>query len=139
MSYLPNAQTTYFLDNSTTTNALGSIVSSPFQRSVFMPCFHNINKTHIASDSIIHILARAINDSDGNAVLGRISLSPSPYLNNSKIGTSISHKLSIVMLPNTVLTYQNQPTQIDSAILDTGDLIMVDNLNVLVISCGAIS
>jgi hypothetical protein len=139
MSYLPNAQTTYFLDNSTSSSTLGSVVSNAFQRSVFMPCFHNASQTHIASPSVIHLFTRATNDSDANAVLARISLSPSPHASNSQIGASVAHKSSIVMLPNTTLTYQNQPTQITSAILDTGDVVTADNLNVLVLSCGVVS
>lgn len=137
MSYIPNGQTVYFLDNSTSSSTLGGIVSNPFQRSVGMPCFHSTNRTHIACDSVVHILARATNDSDANVVLARISLSPSGASSNTQIGAAIAHKSSVVMLPNTLLTYQNQPTQITSAILDTGDVVSADNLNVLIISCGA--
>lgn len=139
MSYIPNSQTAYFLDNSTSSSTLGSIVSNSFQRSVNMPCFHSTSQTHIVSPSVVHVLARATNDSDANAVLASIGLSPSGHTSNTRIGTALAHKSSITMLPNTVLTYQDKPTQLTSAILDTGDVVTADNLNVIVLSCGVIS
>ena len=139
MTYIPNSQATYFLDNSTSSCTLGSTVSNAFQRSVNMPCFHSTSQTHIASPCAIHILADAINDSDGSAVLASIALTPSGHTSNTRIGTSLAHKASITMIPNKVLTYLDKPTQFTSSIFDTGDVVTADNLNVLVISCGVVS
>lgn len=139
MSYLPTPQTVYFLDNSTSSCTLGGIVSNVFQRSVNMPCFHSASQTHIASQSLIQIMARGTNDSDTNYVLARIGLSPSGHSSNTQIGASLAHKSSVTMQPIVALTYQDKPTQIASSILDTGDVVTADNLNVFVISCGAIS
>lgn len=139
MSYLPTPQTVYFLDNVTSSCTLGGIVSNAFQRSVNMPCFHNASQTHLASQSVVQIMASATNDSDTNYVLARIGLSPSPYSTNTKIGASLAHKSSVTMQPIVALTYQDKPTQLTSSILDTGDVVTADNLNVFVISCGVIS
>ena len=138
MSYIPNSQTVYFLDNSTSSSTLGGIVSNSFQRSVNMPCFHSTNQTHIVSPSVVHILARATNDSDSNAILANVGLTPSAHSNNTRIAAVLAHKSSVTMLPNSVLTYQDKPTQLISAILDTGDVITADNLNVFVLSCGVL-
>jgi hypothetical protein len=139
MSYIPNQQTAYFLDNSTSSCTLGSTVSNVFQRSVHMPCFHSTSQTHLASPSIVHIFARATNDSDTSAVLASVGLTPSPHTSNTRLGAALSHKQSITMLPNTLITYQDKPTQLTSAILDTGDVVTADNLNVLILSCGVIA
>jgi hypothetical protein len=139
MSYIPNAQAVYFLDNSTSSSTLGGIVSNAFQRSLNTPCFHSTSQTHIASPSVVHILARATNDSDTNAVLASVGISPSGHTSNTRIGTALAHKNSITMLPNTVLTYQDKPTQLTSSILDTGDVVTADNLNLFVLSCGVVS
>ena len=136
MSYIPSNSVAYFLDNQTSSATLGGVITNAFQRSVGIPCFHSTRKTHIASQSAIHILANATNDSDANEVRARISLSPS---SNAQVGAAIAHKSSIVMIPNTILTYQDQPTEITSAVLDTGDVVTADNLNILIISCGVIS
>lgn len=139
MSYIPNPQACYFLDNSTSACTLGGNVTNAFQRSVNMPCFYSASKTHIASPSIVHILARATNDSDTSAVLASVGLTPSAHSGNTRIGAALAHKSSITMLPNTVITYQNQPMQLTSSILDTGDVVTADNLNVFVLSCGVLS
>lgn len=136
MSYIPSTNVAYFLDNQTSSAVLGGVVTNAFQRSVGIPCFHNARKTHIASPSVVHILASAINDSDANEVRARISISPS---SNSQIGAALAHKSSIYMIPNTLLTYQDQPAEITSAVLDTGDVVTADNLNVIILSCGVLS
>lgn len=130
MTYIPNSKSVVFLDNASTSTTLGSTISNAFERSVGTASFGNNSQIHTTMTSAIHILASATNDSDANHVLARIGTS-------SRIGSAISHKSSIVMLPVTVMTTHQNSLSLTSNILDTGDIVTADNLNTFIISCGA--
>lgn len=130
MTYIPNSKSVVFLDNSLTSSTLGSTISNAFERSIGSASFGNDSQIHTTMTSAVHILASATNDSDANVVLARIGTS-------SRIGASISHKNSVVMLPVTVLTSHQNTLSLTSSILDTGDVVTADNLNTFIISCGA--
>lgn len=129
MTYIPNSRSVVFLDNATSSATLGSTISNAFQRSVGASSFGNSSQMHTTMTSAIHILASATNDSDTNHVLARIGTT-------GRIGASLSHKCSIVMLPVTLMTSHQNTLSLNSAILDTGDLVTADNLNTFIISCG---
>lgn len=132
MTFLNNTLAVSKLENTGVSITLGGDID-PF-RSVYGGIgFHSTSTYHSTDCSVVDIFAKLTNDSDTNTPLGRISIK------NSRIGSALSHKMSVIMLPVSAMTSNTQHLEMTSAVSDTGDLILSNEIDILSFSCrGAI-
>lgn len=128
MTFMNQALSICKLENTGVAITLGSSIS-PFISAYGAFSFGSASTVHSTNSSAVHINARLTNDTDTIQPLGTISL------DGSRIGCALSHKMSVAMLPISCITTTQSHIQMTSAVLDTGDQVLADQVDIYLFSC----
>lgn len=128
MTFINSAQAISKMENTGVAITLGSSIS-PFISAYGAFSFGSTSTVHSTDSSAVHINAILTNDADTNAPLGTISLT------GSRIGCALAHKASVVMLPRSCITTTQSHVQMTSAVFDTGDQVLANQVDIYLFSC----
>lgn len=128
MTFINQTNAISKVENTGVAITLGSSIS-PFVSAYGAFSFGNASTVHSTDATAVHINARLTNDTDTNQPLGTISLT------GSRVGCALAHKMSITMLPRSCITTTQSHISMTSAVLDTGDQVLADQVDIYLFSC----
>jgi hypothetical protein len=128
MTYIKNDRAVCKFQNGTTTITLGSNIS-PFVTSSSTNGFYSTALYHTGGTSAVDITCLLTNDTDSNTPIGYVAPT------GTRIGSVMAFKMSQNALPVAFLTTAQDNLSFDSRVLDTGDNVRTDKLDIIVYSC----
>lgn len=128
MTFINQANAISKHENTGIAITLGSAIS-PFISAYGAFSFGSSSNVHSTNATAVHINAILTNDTDTNQPLGTISLT------GSRIGPALAHKASVVMLPRSCITTTQSHVSMTSAVFDTGDQVLANQVDIYLFSC----
>lgn len=128
MTYIKNERPVCKFQNGNITITLGASIS-PFVTSSATNGFYSTSLYHTGGSSAIDITGSLTNDTDTNTPIGFVSPT------GTRIGSIMAFKMSQIALPVAFLTTSQSNLSFESKVLDTGDNIRTDKLDIIVYSC----